>query len=544
MNMAWSNFGLAKKLRLPIATIGILLFVLSALQIIDMERISSEYSHINEQYIPGIELVLNADRDLYQAQIAERTIALGLNNASYFKSHQENIQQVEDRVKKIISLNVSDDIINQAQQFLAVFNNWRPQTEALVQQVKNQSISLNDATQISSNSLDKVFEGMRDKLDVLGEQLGKEAATLQLHTAQTKQQAVTKTLILVVIALFITTCVAVFFPRMIIGPLNNLSQSLDELASGKGDLTKRMPRLGDDEIGKLSHSFNRFLSGMQHLMKNIQVVAMEVNSATGRLQEGAQDSLNNSEQYSKSMEMVSTANHEMGLAIQEVSTNTQQVSEEAKASDRTAKQVSSDFNRAMQEIELLAENVKNSGLVIEELVEETTNIASVLDVIKGIAEQTNLLALNAAIEAARAGEQGRGFAVVADEVRTLASKTQQSTGDINNMIENLRSGVNRAVESMRDGQEKATSTVEYAKKSEQNLSNISVSLVSISDRILQVASAIEEQTSVIDEINSNLSGVNELSQNAKQSAQSIGNAVKGLNAQSKTLTDHVSSFVV
>lgn len=540
----WSNLGLAKKLRLPIATIGILLFVLSVVQITDMQRIASEFSNINEQYIPGIELVLNADRDLYQAQIAERSIAMGLKDERYFKMHQENIQQVENRVNKITSLAVSQDIIDQAKQFLTVFNNWRPQTQKLVQQVKDQSLTLSEATQLSTKSLDKAFEVMRDKLDVLGEQLGKEASVLQLHTVETKKQAVTNTVILVITSLIIIICVAVYFPRMIIGPLNHLSESLDELASGKGDLTKRMPRLGDDEIGRLSHSFNRFLSGMQSLMKNIQVVAMEVNSASGRLQEGAQDSLNNSEQYSKSMEMVSTANHEMGLAIQEVSTNTQQVSEEAKTSDRTAKQVSKDFNRAMQEIESLAENVKNSGLVIEELVEETTNIASVLDVIKGIAEQTNLLALNAAIEAARAGEQGRGFAVVADEVRTLASKTQQSTGDINNMIENLRAGVNRVVESMKEGQEKATSTVEYAKKSENNLSNISVSLVSISDRILQVASAIEEQTSVIDEINSNLNGVNELSQNAKQSAQSIGSAVKDLNVQSKGLTDHVSSFIV
>ncbi|MAA72528.1 MAG: hypothetical protein CL679_12480 [Bermanella sp.] len=542
--MKWSDLGLAKKLRLPIATVGILLLILSVLQITDMERISKEFSHINEEYIPGIELVLNADRDLYQAQIAERSIALGLTEERFFKMHEENIQQVEARLKKITNLNISKSIIADAKQFLVTFNEWRPKTEGLVKQVKDQRISIKEATQISTNDLDSAFEFMRDKLDLIGEQLGAQAAALQLHTVETKQQAMSKTFVLVLVAILITVCVAVFFPRMIIGPLNHLSQSLDELASGKGDLTKRMPRFGNDEIGRLSHSFNRFLSGMQSLMKRIQVVALEVNSASGQLQEGAQDSLTNSEHYARSMEMVSTANHEMGLAIQEVSTNTQQVSEEAKHSDQTAKQVSKDFHRAMQEIELLADNVMKSGLVIQEIVSETTNIASVLDVIKGIAEQTNLLALNAAIEAARAGEQGRGFAVVADEVRTLASKTQQSTGDINNMIENLRDGVNKAVESMKEGEERATSTVEYAKKSEENLSHISSSLVSISDRILQVASAIEEQTSVIDEINSNLNGVNELSKNAQENTKLIDTAVKGLNQQSKSLTDQVSNFVL
>ena len=542
--MKWSDLGLAKKLRLPIATVGILLLILSVLQITDMERISKEFSHINEEYIPGIELVLNADRDLYQAQIAERSIALGLTEERFFKMHEENIQQVEARLKKITNLNISKSIIADAKQFLVTFNEWRPKTEGIVKQVKDQRISIKEATQISTNDLDSAFEFMRDKLDLIGEQLGAQAAALQLHTVETKQQAMSKTFVLVLVAILITVCVAVFFPRMIIGPLNHLSQSLDELASGKGDLTKRMPRFGNDEIGRLSHSFNRFLSGMQSLMKRIQVVALEVNSASGQLQEGAQDSLTNSEHYASSMEMVSTANHEMGLAIQEVSTNTQQVSEEAKHSDQTAKQVSKDFHRAMQEIELLADNVMKSGLVIQEIVSETTNIASVLDVIKGIAEQTNLLALNAAIEAARAGEQGRGFAVVADEVRTLASKTQQSTGDINNMIENLRDGVNKAVESMKEGEERATSTVEYAKKSEDNLSHISSSLVSISDRILQVASAIEEQTSVIDEINSNLNGVNELSKNAQENTKLIDTAVKGLNQQSKSLTDQVSNFVL
>jgi len=542
--MKLSDIGLAKKLRFPIALVGLLLLFVSVLQISSMQRVSEDFSHINEQYLPAIELVLNADRDLYQAQVAERTLAMGLVSDVYLKMHSENIQQVEDRVTKITKLQVSEKVRNEAKAFLASFSNWRPQSESLVRQIQNQAISIEAATEMSINSLDMVFESMRGKLDILGESLGKEAANLQLEVSDVKADSMRNTVIVVLIALIITISIGVFFPRMIIGPLNNLSVALNELASGRGDLTKRMPRLGNDEIGKLSHSFNKFLSGMQKIMKNVQSVSLEVNSASERLKEGAQDSVSISEKYADSMEMVSTANHEMGLAIQEVSNTTQIVSEEAKSSDKAAKQVAQDFSQAMREIEALADNVSNSGLVIQELVEETTNIASVLDVIKGIAEQTNLLALNAAIEAARAGEQGRGFAVVADEVRTLASKTQQSTGDINDMIENLRNGVNRAVDSMKEGQEKATSTVEYAKKSEENLNHISSSLVNISDQILQVASAIEEQTSVIDEINTNLHGVNELSQHAKQGAESIGNAVQGLSKQSQSLSGQVSQFVL
>lgn len=233
--MKWSDLGLAKKLRLPIATVGILLLVLSVLQITDMERISHEFSHINEEYIPGIELVLNADRDLYQAQIAERSIALGLSDPRYLKMHRENIQQVEDRVNKIVQLDISQAIISDAKQFLLVFNQWRPKTQDLVEKVKDQRISIEQATQISTDTLDKEFESIRDKLDVIGEQLGLEATALQQHTVETKNQALSNTVILVLVAIFITVCVAVFFPRMIIGPLNNLSKSLDELASGKGD---------------------------------------------------------------------------------------------------------------------------------------------------------------------------------------------------------------------------------------------------------------------------------------------------------------------
>ena len=542
--MKWSDLSLSKKLMVPIALVGALLLLLSASQISTMERLSSEFAHINEQYIPSIDLVLNADRDLYQAQMAERSIALGMPVDQYQAMHDSNIGQVKKRVTQILDADVSDEAHGLAKKFLREFSAWSPKTKGLVSDIANGSIDISSAGVQSTGLLDKQFESMRDTLDALGELLGKEAETLQIKAKDIKQEAVAKSLILVVIALIITISVAIYFPRLIVGPLSELTGVLNELASGKGDLTKRMPRMGEDEIGKLAYSFNRFMSGMRKLIQNIQGVAEEVHGASETLKTGATKSESISEGYARSMELVSTANHEMGLAIQEVSQNTQQVSEEAKTSNDISMQVSSEFKKAMSEIQELAENVNNSGKVIEELVEETTNIASVLDVIKGIAEQTNLLALNAAIEAARAGEQGRGFAVVADEVRTLASKTQQSTGDINNMIENLRSGVNRAVESMKEGQEKANRTVEYAQTSESSIQDISSSLTSITDRIYQVASAIEQQTSVIDEINENLNGVKDLSDSGMDSAKKIGASVDGLNQQASNLNSQTSSFKV
>jgi len=542
--MKWSNLSLSKKLMLPIAGVGALLILLSVMQITTMDELSSDFAHINQQYIPSIELVLNADRDLYQAQIAERSIALGIGNDAFAKMHGENLDQVQSRVSKITQLDVIGAAHDQANQFIKQFKTWRPKSESMVSGVLGGAMSISEATSLSTGALDKEFESMRDTLDKLGELLGEEAGRLQSATQVVKNQAMTQVVVLVLIAVVITAAIAVYFPRLIIGPVNELTDVLNELSTGKGDLTKRMPRMGEDEIGKMAHSFNRFMSGLRNLIQNIHHVAGEVRSASEHLKEGATDSRSISEKYAQSMSMVSTANHEMGLAIQEVSLNTQQVSEEAKASDTAAKNVSLQFQNAMKEIQELAQNVNNSGEVIEELVEETTNIESMLDVIKGIAEQTNLLALNAAIEAARAGEQGRGFAVVADEVRTLASKTQQSTEDINQMIEKLRGGVNRAVQSMKVGQEKAESTVTYAQQSEQSIQTISTSLVSITDRILQVASAIEQQTSVIDEINTNLEGVKELSHTGMNSAQMIGESVDGLSHQATQLNQQTSSFKV
>lgn len=540
----WRDVGLKKKLIYPIAGIGALLLTLSVFQVITLHTLSNNYAHINEHYLPALEKVLNADRDFYQAQIAERTIAMGQVNDGLVKSHRENLDQVTERLSALLELEIDSAIQKSAKGFLNILGQYRPNTDKLIEQVQSGTLDTATATEKSINSLNVQFENLRSILDSIAEQLNLKANELQTKNQEEKVSAIINIAVLVAIAMGVVMGMSWYLPKLIIDPVNELTHELEDLANGKADLKHRMPKLGKDEIGNMSYQFNRFLSGQQKMVGLIQNAGNAVGKARASLKDGSENTLGISQQYAKAMEVVSNSNHEMGEAIHDVSENTQQVATEAKEAIDIVKKVSGQFGKARVEIESLAENIDGASGIISALADETTNIASVVGVINDIAEQTNLLALNAAIEAARAGEQGRGFAVVADEVRTLASKTQQSTEDINQMIEKLRGKAGNAVESMSGAQEKAGRTVEYSQDSESQLHGVSEALDHITERITQIASAVEQQAFAIAETNTNLNDAKDLSQNGMDSAHSIGTAVDDLNHHAGKLRELIMGFEV
>lgn len=230
--MQWRDLSLSKKLIIPMAVIGGLMLILSVMQVFTLNALSNNYSHINEHYLPAIDKVLNADRDFYQAQIAERTIAMGGMTDDFVKMHKENLDQVLSRVKSILDYDVTSDIHEKTETFLTAFSQWRPKSQRLVDAVAANSMDITSATTMSTGALDKEFESLRDMLDGIGEQLGAQAALLQKNNHKERISAFTNIGIMMAIAIAVVVLISIFLPKLFSTPINQLSHELDDLAKG------------------------------------------------------------------------------------------------------------------------------------------------------------------------------------------------------------------------------------------------------------------------------------------------------------------------
>lgn len=374
--------------------------------------------------------------------------------------------------------------------------------------------------------------------------LEKQVADMDDNVAGALGNAVVGSITTSLIALAIIVFFALIVVRSIIRPLKSAVSAMDDIASGDGDLTRRLEIGGKDELGQLATAFNSFADQVHGLVERVLSSTRTLNEASAELNQIMGEAGQGVERQKSESDQVATAMHEMTAAAQEVANN---ASEASDAADHASVQVSDAQGLVHQTIEViggLSEQVEEGVSVIEMLGSDSRKIDSVLEVIREIADQTNLLALNAAIEAARAGEAGRGFAVVADEVRTLASRTQKSTQEIQETIERLQSGAGNAVKLIGSISERSEATVAETCKVSDSLQRINQAVGTINDMNTQIASAAEEQTSVSETINQNVHEIVAITEQTAQGTHRAGLATQRLKALAADMSDQVSRYRV
>ncbi len=325
-------------------------------------------------------------------------------------------------------------------------------------------------------------------------------------------------------------------------PLQQVSDAMADIAHGESDLTKRMIIKREDEIGVLADQFNFFINRIQELVISIQSSIEKLMDTSQVVAADAVQANQFLDTQLSETNLVATAITEMAASAVEVAQNAQNTVEAAKDVGDKTEEVQKIVQNSVDSIGELSEQLNEAGVVISDLESDVGAIVSVVEVIRGVAEQTNLLALNAAIEAARAGEQGRGFAVVADEVRTLASRTQKSTEEINDMITKLQKGSQSAVTVVRESQEKGLATVESVNKAGQSIQGIVTATLTINDMSMQIASAVDEQSQVSSDLDNSINRIVGAGQSSSTVISEMADKATGLDELAAELNTLVNRF--
>ncbi|MDQ3201840.1 MAG: methyl-accepting chemotaxis protein [Pseudomonadota bacterium] len=352
----------------------------------------------------------------------------------------------------------------------------------------------------------------------------------------------TSAVIATIIAVVIIIALLGMLIRLLIQPLHVMTRAMQDIADGEGDLTKRLTIQNNDEFGVLGTAFNRFVERIHGSIREVSSATGQVNEVALRVVAASNSSMFNSDQQASRTSSVAAAINQLGAAAQEIARNAAQASSQASDARNLAEDGQQVVDRSIAAMNKLSSMLSASSSNIESLNSKTVNIGQILEVITSISQQTNLLALNAAIEAARAGEAGRGFAVVADEVRNLAHRTQESAQQVQTMIEELQVGARESVSTMSDSQRHSQDSVDIANLAGERLNSVTLRIGEIDGMNQSVATATEEQTAVVESINVDITEINTLNQEGVENLHSTLRACSDLEQQAARLKQLVGSF--
>lgn len=535
------------KIAMPLLAIVFLFSIISILTVVKLNQQEEINYKLVELVQPVNESLEDAYRDLYQVTTAVQGLMLS-TTAAEIEHHtfefKDNAYKALPRMKKVQELYQANILPSHTQFELTTLvkaaEKWIQLYEPLFSDPSNSKAYY----QQNSTQLDEQFKTMRKQLKSISRLIMAE----QIKLRELNREGIDSIKLIAEIGAGSAILFALFtiwlLIKWIVTPIKSLERAMSDVASGDGDLTQRIIVSSEDEIGKLAQAFNLFVSKIHSTVSDVIVSSNTVRTEMDNIQGITKNIAEFSSSQQQESEIVAAAVHEMQVTSSTVNESANEAAQASLGATTEAETTEIILQQTVSSIQSLADEITQAGTVIHTLDSDVSNIASILDVIKGIAEQTNLLALNAAIEAARAGEQGRGFAVVADEVRALASKTQDSTGEIQKMIERLQAGAKEAVTAMESSTQSGAETIELANQASKSLQQITSAIVVMNDMNTHIATAANEQNHVSGDVNANVQRIADNSTQMVVMVSSSENACIALSEQCERLDDLVSQFKV
>jgi methyl-accepting chemotaxis protein len=539
--MLLRQLNIAPRAALGFALIAVLVALLGVFALGQMSSIRDSEVAVENQWLPSI----RGGDEIREIMLRIRTISLRMaldqdaNNIATYRSQMDTRdKELSEKIAaydKLVNTPEGQQLYDQFKKTFAAYRNGIAQSFALAEQGKRDEL-----TRLLLVDMKTVVDGSGKQLNDLADLFAKQVAAESQKSAAHYENSRTIVSLFIALAALATVALAMMLTRSIVRPLSSAVSAAESVA--QGDLTRPIETHGNDEVSRLLKALATMQQNLRETLQGISGSATQLATAADELNAVTLDSTQGLQQQNNEIEQAATAVNQMTAAVEEVARNAVSTSDATRQSSESAHLGQVRVSETATAINALASDVQQTGELVQSLANQSQDIGKVLDVIRAIAEQTNLLALNAAIEAARAGESGRGFAVVADEVRALAYRTQQSTQEIEQMVQGMRGGSSLALDSMQASTARATTTLALAERAGEALQTITASVHEIHERNLVIASAAEEQAQVAREVDRNLVNIRDLSLRSAAGADQTSASSHELSQLANALQGMVRRF--
>ena len=537
------QLNIAPRAALGFALIAVLVALLGIFALGQMSSIRESEVAVEKQWLPSI----RGGDEIRELMLRIRTISLRMaldqdpkNIPTYRGQMDTRDKELSEKIAaydKLVDTAEGQALYDQFKTTFAAYRTGIAQSFTLAEQGRRDEL-----TKLLLIDMKTVVDGSGKQLNDLAELFAKQVAVESQKSAAHYETSRSIVSLFIALAALATVGLAMLLTRSIVRPLNEALSAAESVA--QGDLTRPIATHGNDEVSRLLKALATMQQNLRETLQAISGSATQLATAADELNAVTLDSTQGLQQQNNEIEQAATAVNEMTSAVEEVARNAVSTSDATRQSSESAHLGQERVSETASAISDLASDVQHTGELVQSLANQSQDIGKVLDVIRAIAEQTNLLALNAAIEAARAGESGRGFAVVADEVRALAHRTQQSTQEIEQMVQGMRSGSSLALDSMNASASRAAETLVMAKRAGDALQTITASVHEIHERNLVIASAAEEQAQVAREVDRNLVNIRDLSVRSATGADQTSASSHELSKLANALQGMVQRFRV